>query len=380
MKTKDKYITIVYNTANYVYKFRMNLIRSLQEQGYTIVAITPYYEYVSILEDNGIIHHPIPMSQYGMNPLQDITTSIHIYKAFLKYEPIASLHYTIKPNIFGNIAARLAKVPVINNIAGVGKAFSSNNKIFVWLIENLFRFSLSSSNKVLFQNDDDMGNFLNKKITKREISERIPGSGVDLSTFKHFQKETSSTISFLFVGRLLNQKGINEFLLASNKILNSFSDTKIVIVGEHEKENQDYIKYDQLEELTKNENIHYLGAVNPDKMPSIINESDCVVLPSYYREGVPRSLLEAAAMSKPIITTENVGCKEVVDEGINGYKCEIKNVECLIQSMTKLIQMNKDKRYEMGVNSRIKVENEFDEKIVLDKYLAIISEINTKNQ
>ncbi len=113
----------------------MNLIKALQKQGYTIVAITPYDEYAPILEDNGIIHHPIPMSQYGMNPIQDISTTIQIYKALIKYKPIASLHYTIKPNTFGNIAARFAKVPVINNIAGAGKAFSSNSTLFKGLIE-----------------------------------------------------------------------------------------------------------------------------------------------------------------------------------------------------------------------------------------------------
>lgn len=377
--TKNKYISVVANTAYYIYNFRLNMIKELQSQGYTVVVITPYDEYVPSLKKYGVIHHSISMSQYGMNPLQDLSTTFQIYNALKKYKPLISLHFIIKPNTFGNIAARFSNIPVINNIAGAGKAFSSPNKVFTTLIKFLFRFGLSSSKKVFFQNLDDMQVFIENKLVKKDISERIPGSGVDLQRFTQFSKKSSTNTTFLFVGRLLKQKGIGEFLYAADEIKEQFSNVKFVIVGVHEEDNNDYIEKKTLELLVDNKRIIYLGSVSPDTMPSVVNDADCVVLPSYYREGVPRSLLEAAAMSKPIITTENIGCKEVVDEGINGFKCKVKNIDCLVDSMIKVIQMSNKERESMGFNGRKKMEKEFDEKIVIDRYLDTIAKLINAN-
>jgi len=371
-----KTITIVYNTAVYVYKFRMNLIKKLQEEGYHVVVISPYDSYVEKLKSCGVEHYPIQMSQYGMNPIAELKTIYSIWKGFKKYHPLISLHYTIKPNIFGNLAAKFVDVPVINNIAGAGKAFSKTNKILLLLIENLFTSALNQSSKVFFQNNEDMNYFIAKNLVSKSKAERIPGSGVDLNRFNicNEDKTSSDTFQFLFVGRLLKEKGILEYLKAAEKLTSSHKKTNFLIVGEHENMN-DYIEKNVLDSYCKNPHIHYLGSVNPDNMPEILAQSDCVVLPSYYREGVPRSLLEAAAMGLPIITTNNVGCKEVVDDGVNGFKCNTKDIDCLVDAMRKILKMPLNDRKKMGLSGRKKMENEFDENIVINRYIDVIKSI-----
>jgi len=354
----------------------MNLIQKLQAEGYHIIVIAPYDSYTETLRSHGIEYYEIKMSQYGMNPFKDIITIYQIWKAFRKFQPLVSLHYTIKPNLFGNIAAYFSDTPVINNIAGAGKAFSSKSKFFTFFIERLFRLGLKSSKKVFFQNNDDMNHFMSKNLLPAEKAERIPGSGVDLDRFVvSNSNKKNQNIIFLFVGRLLKQKGIGEYLEAATEIKTVYDNVQFLIVGEHEKLD-DYIDKRDLDSYCDNTIIKYLGSVSPDRMPVILKDSDCVVLPSYYREGVPRSLLEAAAMGKPIITTHNVGCKEVVDEGINGFKCNTKDSVCIAKSMKNIIEMSQEERIQMGRKGRVKMEKEFDEKFVLDSYIKAIKEIS----
>lgn len=361
-----KTVTLLYNTTVYVYKFRINLIKEIQVLGYKVIVVSPKDEYVEKLKELNIHHEHINMSQYGLNPIKEFFTTYEIYKILKKYEPEYSLHYTIKPNIFGGIAAMFTNTKVINNIAGAGKAFSNEDSLFAKVISLLFKIGLKKSKKVFFQNNDDMHLFLKRNIVSKEITERIPGSGVDLSRYS--VNSISTENSFLFIGRLLKEKGIEYYLEAAKLTLTLVPDAKFYIVGEHENR-KEYIDQGVLEEYLDNENIFYYGSVSPDQMPEIINKSSCVVLPSYYREGVPRSLLEAASMSKVIITTDNVGCREVVDEGKNGFKCQIKNSICLHESMIKYIRLSEEEKVSMSNYSRFKMEKEFDEKIVLNAYI-----------
>jgi len=366
-----KKITLLYNTTVYVYKFRINLIQQIQKLGYEVIVVSPEDDYVEKLRELGIQHHHIDMSQYGLNPFKELFTTYKIYKVLKEYQPQYSLHYTIKPNIFGGIAAYFANVDVISNIAGAGKAFSNEDSLFAKIISVLYKIGLKKSKKVLFQNYDDMNLFLAKKILSKEKAERIPGSGVDLKNYK--TKNTKAGSEFLFVGRLLKEKGIEYYLEAAVLTLEKFPNAIFKLVGEHENR-PEYINKELLDKYLEHKNIIYYGSVSPDRMPSILDEASCIVLPSYYREGVPRSLLEAASMSKPIITTNNVGCKEVVDEGVNGYKCEIKDAHCLHLSMCKFLSLSDEEKINMGKNGRKKMEQEFDEKIVINKYINLIKD------
>lgn len=366
-----KTITIIYNTSNFVYKTRMNLIKELQNCGYRIVVISPHDEYVEKLKQADIIHEHIDMSQYGMNPFKELKTTYKLYKLLRQYQPEYSLHYTIKPNIFGSIAALYANVAVINNIAGAGKAFSNEKSLFAKIISLLFKYALKQSKRVFFQNNDDMNLFLKMGIVNNEKAYRIPGSGVDLNKY-HYVKPNIDEITFLFIGRLLIAKGIEDYLAAAKNVLMTSQNVRFEIVGEHT-ESKDFIEQEKLDKyIAENENIFYHGAVSPDIMPLIIQNATCIVLPSFYREGVPRSLLEAAAMGKPIITTNNVGCKEVVEHEKNGYKCNIKDVICLTNAMRTFIELDNTQKETMSKYGRKKVEKEFDEKIVLNAYLKEI--------
>jgi glycosyltransferase involved in cell wall biosynthesis len=351
----------------------MNLINEIQKLGYNVIVLSPKDEYVVKLIENGIQHQHINMSQYGMNPLSELKTMYEVYKNFKKYNPEYSLHYTIKPNIFASIAAKISGTKVINNVAGAGKAFSKDG-LFQKFIQMLYKISLSKSKRVFFQNYDDMNLFLDNAIVKKEIAYRIPGSGVDLMKYK-FSPLNKEKIKFLFIGRLLKEKGIEYYLEAAKMVLLTNDNVEFYIIGEHE-EHKDYIDIEKLNTYLKDNHIIYLGTVSPDLMPKVIGDTSCVILPSYYREGVPRSLLESASMGKPIITTENVGCKEVVDEGKNGYKCEVKNLECLVNKITQFIELSFEEKVKMSQYSRMKMEKEFSEKIVLDAYINIIKNEN----
>ena len=366
-----KRITLLYNTTVYVYKFRINLIQSIKELGYEVIVVSPKDEYVEKLTELGIKHHHIDMSQYGLNPIKELITTYRIYKILKLYSPDYSLHYTIKPNIFGGIAAYFSKTPVINNIAGAGKAFSNEESLFARVVSMLYKVGLANSKKILFQNYDDMNLFISKNIVPASKAERIPGSGVDLTQYKSNREPVGK--EFLFVGRLLKEKGIEHYLEAAQMTLEKYPDAIFKIVGEHE-DRAEYIAKEKLDQYLNHDNIVYYGSVSPDRMPEILDDASCVVLPSYYREGVPRSLLEAAAMSKPIITTNNVGCKEVVDDGINGYKCDVKDANCLHLAMCKFLDLSDSEKIKMGQNGRKKMEEEFDEKIVINKYIELIKD------
>jgi glycosyltransferase involved in cell wall biosynthesis len=361
-----KCISITYNTSYYIYKFRMNLVKELQNIGYTIVAISPYDESVPHLEKQGIIHHHVDMTQYGMNPLQELRTTIQIFKALKKYNPEFTLNYTIKPNIFGSIAATFAGVRYINNITGAGKIFASDNMAMRPLLQGMYKIALAKSSKIFFQNSDDMGYFISNGMVAKDKCERLPGSGVDLRKFRP-QISRLSKNKFLFIGRLLKEKGIYEYIKAAYAVFDQYSDAEFDIVGELE----DHKYYISKNDLLKYNKVRYLGAVHPDEMPKIIGEYSCIVLPSY-REGTPRSLLEAAAMGKPIITTRSTGCTDVVDEGINGFKCQPRDVNSLIHAIISFIQLPEEKKVQMGLCGRKKMENEYDERFVIAAYINTI--------
>lgn len=367
-------ITIVYNTAFYVYKFRMNLIAALKNAGYKVAVISPHDDYVSILQAHDIEHYPIRMSQYGMNPLKELVTAFAIYRVLNNIKPKYSLHYTIKPNIFGSLAANWAGVPVINNIAGAGKAFSNEGSLLQRLAAFLYRISLRRSHKVFFQNRDDMKLFLDGGLAPASISERIPGSGVDLTKYAVPLPQNATRFRFLFVGRLLKEKGICEYLQAASRVLQQHPERSISfeIVGELD-DTADYVDREYFESFLQNPSFVYHGTVSPNVMPQIIGMADCVVLPSYYREGVPRSLLEAAAMAKPIITTDNVGCRDVLENSVNGFKCSPRDADDLYDCMRRMLELPVEERLRMGANGRRKAETQFDEKLVLAAYLRAIS-------
>jgi len=369
---KIKKIAIVINNSWYAYHFRLNLAIDLKNNGYKVIFIAPYDIKYSELIKERFKFYDIKVDSKGINPISDFRTMISLYKLYTNIRPDIVLNFTIKPNIYSSIIAGILKIKSISNITGLGTIFI-NQSIVTKIAKLLYKVALDFNNKVFFQNNDDRSLFIENRLVMRNKTDLLPGSGVDLNKFIPIQKDLKNKkIIFLLIARLLKDKGILEYIEAIKIIKNKYSNVEFQILGSIGVENKTAITKDELQIWINSDLVNYLGTT--DNVQDVISKVDCVVLPSY-REGTPRSLLEACAMEKPIITTDVVGCKEVVDDGINGYLCEVRNSKDLADKMEMILNLSDDERIIMGQAGRDKIVKEFDEKIVINKYLNSIKEI-----
>jgi len=369
---KSGKVVIALNTAWNLFNFRAGLIKSLIENGYEVVAVAPWDEYVARLEKIGCRFVSLPMDNQGTHPGKDLILVWRFFLILSREKPDAYLGYTVKPNIYGSLVARILGIPVINNIAGLGVVFTKDSWL-LHLVRGLYRFSLSDSKKVFFQNCDDRDLFVSKRLVNEGVTDLLPGSGVSLDTFSPVPLPRNNTVYFLLIARMLWDKGIGEFVEAARLLKSKGINAEYCLLGFLDVKNPTAISREQMDEWVSEGVVRYLGT--SDDVRKEISKADCVVLPSFYREGTPRTLLEAAAMARPIVTTDSVGCREVVDDGVNGYLCRPKDAKNLAEKMERIVAMTFSDREAMGVRGREKVELLFDEKIVIDKYLMAIKEI-----
>ena len=368
--TKKK-IAIVVNNSWYAWNMRANLGFAFQKVGFEVVFICPYDKYSENIKEH-FEYIDIKINSKGMNPIEDLKTIYAFYNVYKDIKPDIVLHYNIKPNIYGTIAASMLNIPTINNIAGLGTLFIKQN--FVTKIAKfLYKFSQKRATKIFFQNQDDFKMFIDEKLVQKEKCDVLPGSGVDVEKFFPLEKKDDGIFRFLLVSRMLWAKGIQEFVDAAKIIKQKYKNVEFQLLGHLDVESPTAISKEQMDIWVKNGFVNYLGS--SDDVRVEITQSDCIVLPSFYREGTPRILLESASMGKPIITTDNVGCKDVVDDGINGFLCEVKNADDLALKMEKMLNSSFDERNIMGKAGREKIVKEFDEKIVIEKYLKAIESI-----
>lgn len=358
-------IIISANTSWYIYNFRKSLILSLQNLNYKIYTLAPVDEYTEKLIKLGCNHEEIKINNMSVNPFTEIFVIVKYYKVFKKIKPCAILNFTPKPNIYGSIAARLCKIPCINNITGLGTAFIDNN-LLSKIVEMLYKVSQKNVYRIFFQNKDDMSLFVNLGIVKNEQIDLLPGSGVDLDKFLPLPQKQYNTINFILIARLIWDKGIGEFIEAAKIVKQKYPFSNFFLLGDIDINNPKAVPEEKIKYWEKQGLLKWYGKTD-DVRPFIAN-CDCVVLPSY-REGVPKSLLEAASMGKPIITTNVTGCKEVVDDNITGFLCEVRNPIDLANKMEKIILMSSEERMEMGKKGREKMIMGFNEKIVINKYI-----------
>jgi glycosyltransferase involved in cell wall biosynthesis len=370
VETSSRVITICSNTSWYLYNFRMGLITALQADGYRVVLIAPKDDYSDRLESLGCEHYDIEIDNKGTNPIDDMRLMYSFFRLYKEIKPDMLLIYTIKPNIYGGIVSKFLNIPTLNVIAGLGTVFLNDNlssKIARWLYKTSFH-----KNRVLFENEDDCKEFLDKKLVKEEQIKLIPGSGINTEKFQ--PKEgivvEDSSMVFLLIARLIRDKGIVEYVEAIESIRAKYPAVKFKLLGSYYEGNPSAISEDEVSRWVEEGTIEYLGYT--DAVLEEIQKADCIVLPSY-REGLSRVLLEGASMSKPIITTDVTGCRDVVDDGLNGYLVPIKDSASLAIAMEKMIALSDSKRIEMGKRGRTKVINEFDEKIVIEHYMGVIS-------
>ncbi len=383
----NKKIIVAVNSTFNLINHRAGLINGLLDEGYEVVALSPIDEFASRLKELDCHHVPLKMERKGTNIVRDLILFWR-YRCLLKqHMPDIYLGFTIKPNIYGSLAARSLGIPVINNISGLGTVFGAMSVSFVGkalsrLVRVLYRFALLRSDKVFFQNKDDRREFIEQGVVETHLTDLLPGSGVDLDRFAYtpiIASDFSTKISgelkqarFLLIARMLWDKGVGEYVEAARLLSQRYPCAEFCMLGFMDFQNPEAISEAQMNEWITEGVVNYLGVIN-DIRPEIA-KADCVVLPVRFREGTPRSLLEAAAMGCPIITTNSIGCRETVDDGVNGYFCIPGDSIDLSEKMERILELDEAQRADMGRCGREKMELQFDEQIVIQKYVEAIKE------
>lgn len=357
------------------HNFRLGLATAVAKlPGVGVVAagidIAPYTEKI---EARGIHFVPLRGRVHGQHPFYLALFAIDLYRLYLRLRPQVVHHFTIKPVIFGTIAAWLAGVPrIVNTISGLGQAFDKTNVVTGFYARLLYRLALRLSHHVFFQNDEDRALFVRAGIVVEERTSVIPGSGVDLDWF---QPENTEALKpsvgdkmVLMVARMLRTKGVAEFVEAARIVRESRQDVAFVLLGGLDFGNPAAVSEAELRIWADSGLIEWIQ--HRDDVRPLLKRADIVVLPSYYREGVPRSLLEAAAMGKPIITTDNTGCREVVDPGVNGLMVASRDARALAEAVFYLLN-DSGLRERMGRAGRMKMVERFDERYIVKRAVQV---------
>jgi len=340
--------------------FRGELIKSIVDNGHVVIAMASGARTSEIdsVESLGAQYIDYPVQRNGLNPLTDLKTLLSLLKIFKAEKPDVVLAYTIKPVIWGGVAARFyPQIKFYGLITGLGFAFQPGGlkrTLLTSIVASLYRFALLKAPKVIFQNPDNLQVFCDKKIIKNEQAVRVNGSGVDLS---HFVKSipTANQFIFLTIARLLGEKGLREYAAAAKIVKQQYPDVVFQLVGP-EDPSPDGISIDEVNKWHKDGCVEYLGA-KADVRPHL---TDCnVFVLASYHEGMPRTVLEAMATGRPILTTNVPGCKETVIDGANGFLVEKKNIEQLVEKMCWFIE-NQNKWQEMADKSRELAIERFD--------------------
>ena len=365
------------NSSWNVYNFRGGLIHGLRQRGYEVVAAAPLDDYSDRLATLGCRHIALPMDSNGSSPFRDGLLFLRYLRLLRRERPDAFLGYTIKPNIYGSLAAHLLGIPVINNVSGLGTAFIRDTWL-TRLVKSLYRRAFRSSRTVFFQNTEDRDLFVASGLTAAGRAALVPGSGVDLEKFQpqppSARPGASASPCFLLVARMLWDKGVGEYVEAARLVKKRFPGARFQLLGFINAGNPVAITRAEMDAWVREGVVEYLGTT--DDVRGFIARADCVVLPSY-REGTPRTLLEAAAMARPLITTDAPGCRNVVDDGVNGFLCAVRDASDLAAKLIAFASLDPDRRSEMGRASRLKAEAEFDERIIVDRYLAALDAIGS---
>lgn len=367
-------IAIVLNTSWNVYNFRMGLIREIQRSGHEVQVYAPRDKFSNHLIEAGCTFIPVNMDSRGANPVKDSALIFELLILYRRHQPDIILHYTIKPNIYGSIAAKILGIPVINNVCGLGTVFLKKNMVSR-IATLLYKFSFQFPHKVYFQNKSDLTLFLENNMIRKEISELVPGSGIDLEHFPACEFNRNSRFTFLMISRIIVDKGVYEYIEAIRILQAQGIDARFQLLGALDEEHSRGIPEKELRGWIKEGYLEYMGNTN-DVRPFIHN-ADCIVLPSY-REGTPRTLLEAASSAKPVVATDVPGCRDVVVDKHNGLLCEPANASDLADKMNQMFFTDNMQLRQYGENGRRKVEEEFKEKIVIDKYLGSIGQLSVQ--
>ncbi len=362
--------------ANYmwdIYIFRAGVLRALVKDGHEVIAVAPDNGRIDMEKAiPGLRAISIKLNKRGMNPIEDLKLVKDLYKLYKEEKPDLIFHYTIKPNIYGTIAAKLANIDSIAILTGLGYSFIQKSLVSKIAVA-LYKFSLRFSKEIWVLNSDDKLALLSKGIGDSEKIFILPGEGTDCERFKPLPKERKdSKTVFLMIARAFIDKGFKEYEGAARTLRKKYGEkVEFWYLGALGEGAVSGITKEYMDNLVTEGVLNYLGIT--DTPENVIKECDAVVLPSY-REGISKTLLEGGAMGKPIIASNVTGCKEIVEDNVTGYLVEVKNIDDLVRKMESFINLTTQEREKMGKLSREKILKEFDEKIIIDIYRKKISE------
>jgi len=368
------HILITANTSWGLINFRGGLIRTLLADGHKVTALAPPDESTSRLQETGCRFIPLEMDNKGTSPLRDGALLLKMWRVFRKERPDVLLSYTIKNNIYGALAARLVGIPVLPNVTGLGTVFIKETWLTT-LVKLLYRLGFARAPVVFFLNREDMSLFVQQKLVAPGQAALLPGEGVDLEHFKPVDRGPDGGPVFLLVARMLWDKGVGIFVEAARRIRARHPDARFQLLGFLDVDNTTAVDRKTMDSWVAEGVVEYLGS--SDDVRPFVAAADCIVLPSF-REGLPRSLLEAVAMARPIIATDAPGCRDVVDDGRNGFLCQPRDVDSLADALERFIALPPEERRRLGLAGRARAERDFDEKIIIEAYRDKLSALQQR--
>lgn len=377
---KKTRIALITNHDDDVYCFRKELIEKMIEKGYEVIVSCPYGEKLDLMKNINFVHDDVYIDRRGTNPVYDLKLMMHYKKMLKKYKPNVVLTYTSKPNIYASLVASSLNIPYINNVTGLGSVLKMNT-IMKKFILYLFKIAFKKSNCIFFQNATNMNLAIEKKIVNKNYK-LIPGSGVNIERYplQNYPEGGNgvegSTVIFNYIGRILHDKGIDDYIEAAKIIKKDFPNTEFNILGFIEPTEKYYEK--KLNEFTKSNIVVYRGQQRDVK--PFISRSHATIHPSTYGEGMSNVLLESASSGRVLITTDNPGCKETVNDKITGYIYHGGNVNELVTKIKLFLMLDNNKRKEMGIYGREKIVKEFSRDIVVKQYLDMLEKILIKEE
>ncbi len=375
--TRRLHIVTTVNAAWNMWNFRRQMLAALLADGHRVTVLAPRDDSVEELVELGCEFRELKMDMKSLNPFAQLGLFLAIFRAFRQLKPDVVLGYTIKNNTFGSIAARLLGIPFIPNVTGLGTAFLSG-KFLQRVAHLLYRVAFAGCPVVFFQNRDDSSMFTELNLVREEQVVVVPGSGIDLEHFAQAPMPTQdSPVQFLMIARLLRDKGVVEYVEAARMVRETHPDTRFLLLGPAGSENRTAFSAEQAHDWERTHGIKYLGP-SDDVRPQI-EQAHCVVLPSY-REGAPRTLIEAAAIGRPLIASDVPGCRDIVDDGQNGLLCTVRDAGSLASAMRKFLDMEPQQWAAMGQEGRDKMVREYDVVHVATAYRKAIADICGKPQ
>lgn len=365
------HVLLTANMSWNLFNFRKGLIRGLIADGHEITALAPLDDCAKELEALGCRVVPLTMDSKSTSIPRDAGLLVRFVAALRSERPDIVFGFTIKNNIYGSLAANLLGIPFVPTVTGLGTAFLHEGRVNL-IVRQLYRHAFRRAPAVFFQNEDDEELFLRDNLAPWGRTNVLPGSGIDLKAFAPAPPPARPGVCFLLIARLLWDKGVGDFVEAARLVRRAHPEATFVLLGPAGAENRTAIDQQTVDAWVAEGVVTHAGAV--DDVRPFIAQSDCVVLPSF-REGTPRTLLEASAMARPLIATDVPGCRSVLDDGKTGFLCRVKDPADLARQMMRMIEVGAQTRAEMGAAGRMRMEQHYDQAIVFRAYKAQIERL-----